>query len=95
MDIPSSFPPPGTPLPVPPISNPIVAKAVPTVPVSMPLNGKYVVMRGSGDKVCLLRQGKRHWITSPEKLSELEYTFADVVRVPDDEFNFYPEGESI
>ncbi len=96
FNIPSSFPAPGTPLPVPLIINepPIV---VPLSPVSKPVIGKYLVMRSNslGDKVFLLRKGQRHWINSPEKLSELGYTFVDVVKVPDEELAFYPEGESL
>lgn len=103
-NIPSSFPPPGSPLPeLPPLlveEKPVEeASHVPLQPVSAPVSptAKQIIIRAncSGDKVYLLEKGERHWITTPEKLSELGYTFADVIRVTDDELLFYKEGEPI
>ena len=97
LNIPSSFPPPGTPLPVPLIINepPRIPLAQVSHTESTTPTGKYLLMRSNefGDKVFLLRRGKRHWISTAEKLTELGYTFKDVVKVPDEELTFYPEAE--
>ena len=100
INIPSSFPPPGSPLPdLPPLPVVEEATAVPLQPVSAPKQkeAKDLLIRAncSGDKVFLLDKGVRRWISSAEKLKEIGYTFADVTRISDEQLLFYQEGDPI
>lgn len=52
-------------------------------------------VRASGDRVFLLKSGKRFWITSPEALEKLGFTFADVKRIDEVTLNALAEGEPI
>ena len=52
-------------------------------------------VRVAGDKVFILREGKKQWITSPEALEKLGFTFGDVSQIDYTTLSIIPEGEPI
>lgn len=90
---------------VPP--SPQAAPVIPQAPVNPPAgaNSQFVAppagefvglaVRAMGDRVFLLKDGKRYWISNPEALEKLGLTFADVVKTDQATIDVIPEGEPI
>jgi len=55
----------------------------------------YLIRAEGGDKVYLLDQKIRRWITSPQILEKLNFSFSDVVDVKWEEIKSYAEGSPI
>ncbi|MDD3190512.1 MAG: hypothetical protein PHI66_02365 [Candidatus Pacebacteria bacterium] len=53
------------------------------------------LIRGSDDKVYLIENSQKRWITSPQAFSENNYRWEDIKTVSDDEINSYTEGANI
>ena len=52
-------------------------------------------VRASGDKVFILKDGKRHWVTSPEAFAKLGFKLGDERRIDQATLAVLPEGEPI
>jgi hypothetical protein len=53
------------------------------------------LVRATGDKIFLLKEGKRHWVSTPQALQNLGFKFGDEVRVDDATLMSLAEGEVI
>jgi len=60
---------------------------------SLKSNGS--LLKGSGNKVYLIENGKKRWITTAEVFAFNGYKWKDVIVVADFELSLYPEGENI
>ena len=59
-------------------------------------NKPYTVRtKETGDKVYLIKDGKRHWVTSPEALKEAGFTLGQEETVPYEEIAKLEEGKPI
>jgi hypothetical protein len=52
-------------------------------------------VRADGDKIFLLKDGKRRWFTSAEAFAKLGFKFGDEVRIDQATLILIPEGEPI
>lgn len=52
-------------------------------------------VRSIGDKVWLLRGGRKHHVTSPEVYNKLGFKFGDESKIDDATLDVIPEGEPI
>jgi hypothetical protein len=52
-------------------------------------------VRADGDKVFLLKGGKRYWVTSAEVFAKLGFKFGDEVKIDQATLSVIPEGEPI
>lgn len=69
---------------------------VPQPPAAISPEGfKGLPVRAEGDKVFLLKGGKRCWITSAEVFTKLGFKFGDEVKMDQATLNIIPEGEPI
>ena len=53
---------------------------------------KGLAVRTGGDKVFILKGGKKHWATSPEALEKAGFTLKDVVEIDRLTLGLIPEG---
>lgn len=60
---------------------------------SLKSNGS--LLKGSGNKVYLIENGKKRWITTAEVFAFNGYKWKDVIVVADFELSLYPESENI
>lgn len=62
-----------------------------------PVSKKWIGLpvRGDGDKVFLLRGGKKHWITSPKVYEALGFKFGDEGKLDEKTLQVIPEGEPL
>lgn len=83
--------------PAPPPPPPGVQPASPAAPPPKPASEEFVGLpaRSGGDKVFLLKGGKKHWVTSPEALANLGFKFGDVVKLDHATLSILPEGEPV
>jgi hypothetical protein len=59
-------------------------------------NNPYTVRtKETGDKVYLIKEGKRHWITTPEALKEIGFTLGEEKTISYTELAKLKEGKSI
>ena len=56
---------------------------------------KGLPVRVEGDKIFLLKNGKKHWISSAEALMNLGFKFGDEVKIDQATLNALPEAEPI
>lgn len=70
---------------------------VPPAPTPEPARPEFkgLPVRAEGDKVFLLKGGKRYWITSPEIFSKLGFKFGDEVKLDQATLNIIPEGDPL
>ena len=54
-----------------------------------------LAVRVSGDKVWLLKDGKRHWISTPQAMANLGFKLGDERRIDDETLMVLPEGTPI
>lgn len=85
---------------VPPTSPVIPPPPPPTQPVSAftsEQKDEYVGLpvRAMGDRVFLLKGGKKYWITSPEVYEKLGFKFGDEAKIDQATLDVLPEGEPI
>ncbi len=53
------------------------------------------LLKGSGNEVYLIENGKKRWITTAEVFASKGYKWEDVIIVENFELSLYPEGENI
>ena len=56
---------------------------------------KGLLVRAGGDKVYLIRDGKKHWMTSPEALEKNGFKLGDEREIDVVSLSIFPEGEPI
>ena len=56
---------------------------------------KGLPVRVEGDRIWLLKNGKRHWVTSKEVYEGLGFKFGDEKEIDDATLKSLPEGEPI
>lgn len=52
-------------------------------------------VRVAGDKIFLIKNGKKHWITSPDAFDKLGFRFGDEVMIDEASLAVFPEGTPI
>ena len=72
------------PPPVPPVSG---------IPTTSEFKG--LPVRAGGDRVFLLKDGKKHWIMTAETFARLGFKFGDEVKIDEATLAVLPEGEPI
>ena len=78
------------------VQNPADLPPVPQPPTPMLLSEfKGLPVRADGDKVFLLKGGRRFWITSAQVYSKLGFKFGDEVKIDQATLNVIPEGEPL
>lgn len=80
--------PPAPEIPKPPTSEQIGVSPIPTTD-----EWKGLAVRASGDRVFILRMGKKYWVSSPEVYNRLGFKFGDEVRIDQATLDVIPEGE--
>lgn len=68
---------------------------VQVTPVAGQTEFKGLPVRTEGDKVFLLKGGRRYWITTAQIYSKLGFKFGDEVKIDQATLNVIPEGEPI
>ena len=80
-------------------TGPELTEEVPVVPaepqeaVSTPTTG--IPVRLEGDRIYLLKDAKKHWITSAEAYEKLGFKFGDEYKIDQASFDLFSEGEPI
>lgn len=69
--------------------------AVPSPTPTVPSEYKGLSVRADGDKVFLLKGGKRYWITSAQIYSKLGFKFGDEAKIDQATLNVIPEGDPL
>lgn len=64
------------------------------VPVQ-PKEFKGTLVRATGDKIFLLKDGKRFWVSTPQALQDLGFKFGDEVKMDDATLMCLGEGQPI
>lgn len=64
-------------------------------PPEEPKEFKGLPVRTGGDKIFLLKGGKKHWVTSPEAYSKLGFKFGDEAEIDRLTLGVIPEGSPI
>jgi hypothetical protein len=52
-------------------------------------------VRAGGDRVFILKEGKRHWVSTPEAFARLGFKLGDERRIDQATLSVLPEGEII
>jgi hypothetical protein len=60
-----------------------------------PSTYKYRAVRGSGDPIYLLVDGKKHWVLNGETYKKLGYSFGEEEKIEQSELATYPPGKPI
>ena len=76
-------------IPPPPPSVP----QVPQGPITPPQEFVGLPVRAGGDRIFLLKKGKKFWISNPEVYAKLGFKFGDEVRIDPETLAVIPEGE--
>lgn len=67
-----------------------------TADVIVPSNEfKGLPVRASGDRIFLIKGGKKYWVTSPEAYTKLGFKFGDEVRIDQETLSVLEEGEPL
>lgn len=79
---------------------PPVIEATPVVKPEAPVEAqkpsfKGLLVRAGGDRVYLIREGKKHWMTSPEALEKNGFKLGDEREIDVVSLSIFPEGETI
>lgn len=71
-----------------------IAAQLPQTPQQTPDDGKFkgLPVRVAGDKIWLLKEGKRSWVTSAEVYSSLGFKFGDEKQIDSETLMCIPEG---
>lgn len=80
------------------LSQPIMPPdAEPVTPIQPVQEGEWkgLPVRALGDRIFLLKGGKKYWITSGEMYSKLGFKFGDEVKIDQATLDVIPEGEPI
>lgn len=86
--------PPNTPTaPVTPVETP--AQDVDNTPVKNSDDFKGLPVRTIGDRIFLLKGGKKAWITNAEAYQKLGFNFGDEVKIDQVTLDIIPEGDAI
>jgi hypothetical protein len=56
---------------------------------------KGLAVRTGGDQIFLLKEGKKHWVTTPEAYANLGFKFGDEAEIDRLTLGVIPEGEPI
>ena len=64
-------------------------------PPEVPVESKGLAARTGGDKVFVLKMGKKHWATTPEALEKAGFGMNDVVEMDRLTLGLIPEGEPL
>ena len=87
------------PVPAPPSAQPAGATPAPApAPAPEPEEPKEFVglpVRASGDRVFILKGGKKHWVVNPEAYSKLGFKFGDEARIDEATLAALSEGEPL
>jgi len=52
-------------------------------------------VRTMGDRVFLLKGGKKYWVSNPEVYNKLGFKFGDEVKIDQSSLDIFPEGEPL
>ena len=82
-----------------PVAPPVI-DATPIVKPEAPAEAqkpsfKGLLVRAGGDRVYLIREGKRYWMTSPEALEKNGFKLGDEREIDQVSLSIFPEGEPI
>jgi hypothetical protein len=64
-------------------------------PPEVPVEHKGLAARTGGDKVFVLKMGKKHWATTPEALEKAGFEMDDVVEMDRLTLGLIPEGDPL
>jgi len=64
-------------------------------PPEVPVEHKGLAVRTGGDKVFVLKMGKKHWATTPEALEKAGFGMNDVVEIDRATLAIIPEAEPL
>ena len=56
---------------------------------------KGLLVRVGGDKIFLLKAGKKHWVTSPDAMEKLGFKFGDEAEMDRITLGIIPEGQPL
>ena len=56
---------------------------------------KYRAVRGSGDPIYLIVEGKKHWVLNGETYKKLGYSFGEEDKIEQSELATYPPGKPV
>lgn len=81
----------------PPVLQPVNQSDVQTIGDVRPVQGEWqgLPVRAVGDRIFLLKNGKRSWITTKEVYERLGFKFGDEVKIDQATLDVIPEGEPI
>lgn len=68
---------------------------LPTLAANEPSPYEGRVIRGSGDRIYLIEQGQRRWITSMTVFTQRWYRWDDIVTIPDATLQAIPDGRPL
>jgi hypothetical protein len=79
------------------VETPIVEAKVEAVASVIPVKEEFkgLPVRSGGDRIWLLKGGKKHWIRNAEVFSKLGFKFGDEREIDFDTLNALVEGEPI
>jgi hypothetical protein len=81
--------------PSPEISMPVPTPPTESTPPVESDDWKGTPVRSNGDRVFLLKDGKKYWVTNAEVYNRLGFKFGDEVKLDDATLAIIPEGEPI
>ena len=81
--------------PTPPVPPAPVVPPTPTPAPQQPEEFKGLPVRAGGDRVFLLKGGKKYWIMNAEALARLGFKFGDEAKIDDATLAIIPEGEPL
>jgi hypothetical protein len=78
------------------VSEPAVpVPQAPVTPTPEKREHKYRAVRGGGDQIFIIKDGKRHWVLNAQIYEKLGYRFGEEDRVEQSEIATYLPGETI
>jgi hypothetical protein len=65
------------------------------IPSTSPSTHKHRAVRGSGDPIYLIVDGKKHWVLNGETYKKLGYSFGEEEKIEQSELATFPPGKPI
>src|ERR1035437_6110905 len=73
----------------------IITGSTAQVAASVETDWNGLPVRAVGDRVFILKQGKKHWVTSPEAMAKLGFKLGDEVKLDQASLDLFPDGDPI
>jgi hypothetical protein len=67
----------------------------PPAPQPLPNEFKGLPVRAGGDRVFLIKAGRKYWISNPEAMSKLGFKLGDEARIDQETLDCLAEGEPL